>query len=332
MWGNTIGWILSAVVTALAVVLAVIIWQNAQPTPPGEFSHTVTAPLGGIKDAATAAGLDGTDSSINAGAYYRQVCDELDDKKGGQRLTYEALKKDTKDGAVDKVKHLKSLDLILTGAKGASMDLYKTSPPDDLIGYGYPVQGLDDLKLAGLVVIQMADLDYTAKNYDEAKAFAKAAEILGYNLYKERIAYDELAAGEELMSTAEETLKMIAEKQNDETEISKQNALKAARQAEFNQNIDPVNRVFHSLGDQNVEEHAGDFFAIAANPKVDHVWRVESIRRIGRLIFFAANKADQTRAPKFLAKLAADPAQDKVIQAAAARAAAITSYDNQAPR
>jgi hypothetical protein len=334
MWGNTIGWILSAVVTAVAVVLAVIIWQSAQPTPPGEFARSAAVPLGAIKETATAAGLDGTDPTLNAGKFYRDAVAELDDKKGDKRLTYEALKKNNNDSAIEQAKQLKGIDLIVQGSKGGTMDLYRSNATteDDIIGFASPVQSLDDLKLIGDTAIHIAALDYTAKDFVEAKTLARAAQILGYNLYKERIAFDELDAGESLIGSAESILVMIAEKEGDQSTISKQKALDAARVAEFKANIDPVVRVLRSLGEQTVEDHAGDFFAIAANPNADRIWRVEAIRRIGRLIFFATNKADQTRAPKFLAKLAADPTQDKVIQAAAARAAAITSYDNQAPR
>jgi hypothetical protein len=339
MWGNTLGWILSAAITALAVVLAVILWQAGQPTPPTAFMATAMMPLGTITADATAAGLDGTDPAINAGALYRRAINDCSTDE--RRHAYEALSKNNDTAsAISAAEELKGVDLIAAGAKGGSMDLYK-SKPREIANYLPTVDSLDDLELIGKAALSVARAKQSAGDKPGALALAKAVEVLGYNLYKERITYDELKVGESLLGEGGATVGAFAEADNDAAAATGQKKLDADRIKEFKSTIDPVSKVIHTFGDQspddsdgtpNAENHAGDYYAMAVNPKVDRVWRVEAIRRIGRLIFNAKQKADQTRAPKFLAKLANDTSEDSVIRAAADTARHIDSKGNQAMR
>ena len=285
---------------------------TVKPLDLTQAARTAFDPMDGIKD--------------NAGDLYRQAIADYERNKIG----YENAQK-SQDLNDANTGSLNGLDLLVTAAGCASMDLFK-SKPDEVVGFDTDVTALDDLGEIAKTAEHLLVLAKVDQNYDLAHKYANAVGALGYHLYKERIALVELQKGIELMGDGSAALKSIAQAQHADDKIAIQDQFETARADEYTNRIKPVTDVIMAQGQQSIGAHAGDMYQLASDPQYDRVWRVEALRKIGRLRFNAENSADQLKAPKFLAAMADDSSQDPVIRAAAAKARDMTSYENQSQR
>ena len=325
MFGNQLGWIISAIIAAAGIFAGFQLLLAAQPTSPTGWVQQTVLPLQAGESAKTI--LDPmTDLKDDAGDLYRDAISDYERHK----TAYQNLQT-TKDFDEAAIAELKGLDDLVQAAGCPAMDLFK-SKPDDVVGFATSVPALDDLDEIAKSVGSVIALAKYEKRYDVASKYANALAALGYHLYMERVAYIELSAGENYLGTGLAAILEIAQAEKMDAKISAEQAVNATRLEESDKKIQPVIRVISGQGQQEIGEHAGDMFQLASDPTADHVWRVEAIRKIGRLQFNAENRADQVKAPKFLAKLAADQSQDPIIRAAAVKARDMTSYDNQSQR
>jgi hypothetical protein len=325
MFGNLLGWIISAIIAAMAVYLGYELLELAKPTAATGWVQTTVKPLD-LTEVARAAFEPMDSLKDNAGDLYRQAIADYERNKIG----YENAEK-SQDLNEANVGSLRGLDLLVSAAHSSSMDLFK-SKPDEIVGFNTNVPALDDLEDIAKTAEHLLVLAKVDQNYDLARKYANAVGALGYHLYKERIALVELDKAEELMGDGSAALKSIAQAEHADDKVSAQDQFQTARTEEYTHKIKPVTDVLASQGQAGIGIHAGDMYQLAGDPQIDLVWRVEAIRRIGRLRFNAENSADQLKAPKFLAALADDASQDAVIRAAAIKARDMTSYDNQSQR
>jgi hypothetical protein len=325
MFGNLTGWIISAVIVVLAAFLGNQLMIISQPTAGSGWVNAKLGPLG-LDDTARAMLPPMNNLKDDAGDLYRQASADYERNK----TLYETLQKARDLNEVDYAS-LAGLNDLVQAAGCPSMDLFK-SKPAEAVGFAPSVTVLDDLEEIAKAAQRVAALAKVDKNYDLARKYAEAVQALGWHLYKERVVYDELSTAESLLGSSDRQLSDIDQDQNLPDKAAAIKAFETARREEYDAKIDPAHKVLAAIGPQNLIDHAGDYFLLAADKSKDRVWRVYAIRRIGHLHFDAENKADQVKSRKFLARMAADPAEDPVIQAAATAAVNMTGGDNQSSR
>jgi hypothetical protein len=300
--------------------------QVAQPTPPTNEPWKQSLVKLDLTDVATPVLLAMTDPKDDAGDLYRLAVADYD-----AHMTKYKEMQSTRDFDESQVADLKAFDFICQAATSSSMHLFVTHP-EEVVGYNTSVDTLDKLGDIVLAMANAASLAKFDKNYEVANKYANGLASLGYRLYKERCANIELDAGENYMGTGIRLLTDIAKAENASGKVQKLEAFDAKRKDEYSKIILPVIQVITSQGQIGIGKNAGDMFQIATDQNMDRVWRVEAIRRLGRLRFNAENMADQRKAPKVLGQIAADPKEDLVIKTAATKARDMTSYDNQGQR
>jgi hypothetical protein len=325
MFGNQLGWIISFCVAAAGTFLGYQLLLLAQPTAPTGWVQKTVQPLQMADMAKTV--LDPmTNLKDDAGELYRHAISDYERHK----TAYQELQK-TRDFDETDIAELAGMDDLVKAAGCPSMDLFK-SKPDDIVGYSTSVDALDDLEEIKKAVENVIALAMYDKRYDVAHKYANGLAALGYHLYTERVTYIELSAAENFMGTGCAALLQTAKAEHADSKIAALQNFDQARKDEFTNKIEPVFQVISSEGQQDIGEHAGDMFQLAVDADAERVWRVEAIRKIGRLQRNAEKQADQSKAPKFLDKLAADTTQDSVIRAAATKARNMTAYDYQSQR
>jgi hypothetical protein len=325
MFGNQLGWIISFCVAVAGTFLGFQLLLLAQPTSPTGWVQKTVQPLQ-LADLAKGVLDPMTDLKDDAGDLYRHAISDYQRHK----TAYQELQK-TRDFDESDIAELAGMDDLVKAAACPAMDLFR-SKPDEIVGYSTSVDSLDDLEEIKKAVENVIALAMYDKRYDVAHKYANALMALGYHLYVERVAYIELSAAENFMGTGCAALLQTAKAEHADAKISALQNFDQARKDEFANKIEPVYQIISGEGQQDIGEHAGDMFELAGDEDVDRVWRVEAIRKIGRLQRNAEKQADQTKAPKFLDKLAADTKQDPVIRATAIKARNITAYDYQSQR
>jgi len=325
MFGNLLGWMISAVLVALALFVGSQILAVSQPTPPSGWVGQKVKPLG-LDDTAKAVIPPTTNTSDDAGDLYRQAAADY----AANKQVYEAMSS-AHSLAESNYESLTGLRDILKAADCRSMDLFRTKP-QEVVGYETDVMVLFNLQKAAEAAELVAALAKAENQFDIARKYAQAVWVLGYRLYQERAAFVELDTGESLLGAADHLLIELDEKQSMPDKLTAMKQFDDARLDQYKKVVEPVREIFANLGPQNLIVHAGDFFQLAADPTADRVWRVEAIRRVGRLYYNTENIPDQHKCRKFLTRLAADPSDDAVIKAAATQARDMSEKDYQCLR
>lgn len=324
MWGNRFGWGISAVIWIGAAVLGYALHALGQPTlPTGELVAAVRPFT--LADAARA-WLPASAATGDAAELYRRAAADYRD----HRAAYDALTA-SRDYDPAAIERLAGLNDLVAATDAPTMDLFR-SRPAEIVNYDPAVPVLDDLQALGNVSAAVVALAAYDKDYKAADRYATAVLAVGYHLYQERLTYDELSAGISLMGTGSAALKRVAERSGDPAVAAAQAAFDKARLDEDRSAVEPVWRILSGQSDANLARHAGDFFQLADDDQADPVWRVEAVRRIGRLQRNAATHADNVQAKRYLTKLADDPSAGPVLHQAAVAARDLTEYQNQSQR
>jgi hypothetical protein len=335
MFGNAIGWVISAIIACIGGYGGYKLLLLAQPTAPSQINgvdwdKAVAKPLN-LTDVAAAGLLPMTNPKEDAGDLYRKAIADFD----AHPTLYTSLRApaDAEDFDESEIAELKGLDCICQAATCSSMHLF-SNHPDEVVGYNSVIPTLDKLTALADAMgkVALKAKSATTPNYALASKYANALAAMGYNLYKERVALCELDAGEAFMGAGLREMVSIDKAEHATAKMEAAQAMDAQRQQESSTIIEPMRAVITGLGDQNLLTHAGDFFEMAADKSIDHVWRVEAIRKIGRLQYYSLNSADQRKAPRVLKRLADDGTEDLIIRTAAAKARDMTSADNQSLR
>lgn len=327
MFGNVTGWIISAVLVVIALLLGGQLLSASQPSPGSGFVDARFKPLS-VEDTVHAVLPPMNDLKDDTGDLYRQASADYE----RNTIVYDSLKKARDLKEVDYA-GLAGLNNLLTAGGCPGMDLFKEKP-EEVVGFETNVTVLDNLEALALAAEQVMLLAKVGPkpDYDLSRKYADAVFVLAYHLYKERGAYDELSKAESIFGAVDRVLIDLDRAQKLPDKEAAVKAFDEARLTEYQAKIDPLAKMLHSYGPQALMLYSGDFYQIAADPTIDHVWRVEAVRRIGHLKFDAENKADQLKSPRVLAKMAADPAEDFFVKAAANAAVNMTEKDNQCNR
>ncbi len=333
MFGNRFGWGISAVIFAGALLVAYAFYTLGQPTPPTGELVAAVKPFA-LAEAAKSV-LPPPKPLGDAGDLYREAIADYRDHASA----YEALT-NTKDYRPAAVKQLKGFDDLAAAATCPTMDLFR-SHPEAIINFGAPtpdatppsgIKELDDLQTLGNTAAYVASLAAYDKDYATAKRLGTAILALGLNLYRERMTYGELEAGISLMGIGSATLRSVAEKSGDTATAAAHEAFDKARLDENEAAVVAPWKILSVQDDARIGRYAGDFFRLADDGAADEMWRVEAIRRLGRLQLNAATHADNVAAKVYLRNAAADASLDPALHQAAVSARDITPYQNQSPR
>jgi hypothetical protein len=307
MWGNTLGWSISAVIVACMLWGVHVINQAGRISPPTSFAtdpaHLATVALP-VSPQTVMTFTDSTDSAPT----YREAIAEYQ----SHRAAYDAF---GETGKLQDIPKLPALDSLVRAAPSSKARLF-SAHPEEIVVYVKPRPALDALRALGKLCVRAGLLTQKSDSAAATK-YHEAAFSLGMKLFDERLTSEEMLAGLELMSEGAAGLSRISQANEDRPRAAAIASFDLARKDYYNNQILPMLTVLTSVDGHTVAEHAGDYFWLAKNAD-DRVWRVESIFALGRLRFFVGpdgRVGDQLGASKQLKQLADD--SDPVIRAAA---------------
>jgi hypothetical protein len=208
MFGNLIGWIISAVIVVLALLLGRGVLSISQPTAPTGWVASTVKPLGALDDAARAVLPPMNNLKDDAADLYRQASVDYDHSS----VVYDSLQKERDLKEVDYTS-LPGIDAVVKAGTCPSMELFKSTPAE-IVGFQTDVTVLDNLQQVANAMERVVSLAKLEKQNELAEKYAQALLVLGYHLYKERAAYEELSVGESIMGATDQLLMSLYEDEN----------------------------------------------------------------------------------------------------------------------
>jgi hypothetical protein len=319
MWGNRLGWMISGAITAGVVVLVVLVDGSAARTATTAFSsdgrnfQQLLPPGPPPALMPPTQPCDGGPLVRQAIAMYLQNRPLYDDFAAIGKL------------GSPKVDQLAAVDKLVEASGCGRMTLF-ADRPESIVNFQHTRSDLDALSQLGTVMIdRLALLNARAARPAAAGRYAMAGLTLGLHLCRERLTYDELALGLELIGKSTPVLARLADEAGEADRAAAWRAYGAQKVAFFNEQIDPVARFARSIDPRIVGLRTGDVFELAKRSK-ERMWRVEAILSLGRVRYFAGESgtAANQRAALALAKNVAQNDPDPVVRAAAKAARDLT--------
>jgi hypothetical protein len=303
MFGNRLGWGISAVIVILVGLLASLVYQIGQPSPAtgwvGKTIQPITVPAGLDRIIPTATGVK------NAGEFYRQAIAD-----------YRANPSAYDDMATAKAPNpaaAPGLRALLDGTACREMDLFR-SDPQSIVNYEAEKEPLMALDRVAHTAMQVALHSDPAT---DARLFS-AILLLGVKLHNERVVYAELATGEELVGIGCKGLKNLAHLAKDPAREQLVEEFDTQRLSANAAEIQPMWAVLSNVDMNTISAYSGDWFVLAKDKSIDPLWRTEGILKLGQLKYSAARLGDQKEAIRLLKQLAQDESDIPAVRAAAA--------------
>jgi hypothetical protein len=308
MWGNRLGWTISAGIVLAAIAILLLIATSSSRTPPTAFSKDER----NFGKLAVPEPPPISQPATNGGGSYRSAISAYLENRALYEdfATMGTLKS-------PKVAQLAAIDKIVNASPQSELF---AKHPREVIGYQNSKPAIEALSVLGRVMIdRLALLNQREGNVEAARKYALAGAALGEALSRERLCWDEFALGQELLSKSAAILG-----KGDDGAAWK--AFDEQRSQFFNDQIDPTIRMIRSIDPKTVGTHTGDVFQLAKRSQ-ERMWRVEAILALGRVRFFTGTSrsaADQ-RAALAAVKKIADEDPDPIIRAAAEAARDLTA-------
>ena len=312
MWGNRLGWTISAGIVLAAIAIVWLIGTSSTRTPPTAYSNDERNFARLSLPEAPPIPSSPSDRTGGDGSYRGAIAEYL-----ANRALYEDF------AAAGTLKSPKLAQL------RAVSDLFVSDPskqeifaqhPREVIGYEHNKPAIEALSVLGHVLIdRLALLNQRDGNTDEARKYAAAGAALGAALSRERLCWEEFSLGQELLSKSAALL-------SNGTDGARWQTFEDQRRAFFDQQIEPTIRFLRSIDPRTVGTRTGDVFVMARRSQ-ERMWRVEAILALGRVRYFTGTSrsaADQRAAMATIKRIAAeDP--DPIIRAAAEAARDLTA-------
>lgn len=321
MWGNSLGWSISAVLVLLTGALVYVTMSAARPAratawsdDPRHFDaiELPAPPPGALPPPST--------SDADAGNFYRRAIDAV----LVSRTIYERFA-ESGTLASPEAQQLNAIELLVQGSACRRMTLF-ASRPDQVINYDHQKPAIDALRLLGRVTLdRLGLLSQRAGRADDAAKYYRAGFALGWHLSQERVAYAELDVGLELLAKSAPALARLAEEAGRTEEAAALLDFDARRAAITSERIDPVLRVARNIDPKIVGAQAGDLFELSTRSK-ERMWRAEAVLALGRLRYFAGaggTVGTQRAANRRVTEMAKDE-PDPIVRAAAKAARDLT--------
>ena len=315
MWGNSLGWGISALI--VAVTVGALLWvsrtlnQISDPTP---FSTTSGAADALTMPAPPDGALPDNSAGVDTVALYHQAIDLYQkDPISFDRFLAQHDAENFKVVAP-------AIDLLRQAAGKNSLGIFAATP-EEAVNYD-PNIPLKVLKEIGDCANEAGLVKKVAKDNDGAIANFQAAFSLGQRMADERLCYAELSDGIGLMDGAAIEMADIAKDIGDQTKADALNQFALGLSDFSNHKLVPIQTVLSSIDQPTIEQYAGDMFWLAKNSK-ERMWRVQSILALGRLKYNASKPGDNRGAQRVTTEIAGtDP--DPVIKTAAKAASDLT--------
>ena len=316
MFGNVKGWILSALIVALVAILFVStgvlrVPPVSQPSGRIDFSERIALPIDPQPFLPTPT------QSRNAGEIYRLAINEYENNE----KLYAPGEAYSKSPAAMVDANPKGIQFIVDAADCKDFDLF-ASRPDEVVHYNPTWPSLTALERMGMHAL-VAGVKYRErKDPETSEKYIKAVLLLGYRLYTERVVWQEMNAGMNLMINASAQLSKVY--------LEKKETAKATACGEFQRQLDaykrdkivgPIVSALNSITTRTVGERGGDFFYLARESP-ERVWRVEALLALGRMKYNTSNRGDQVAAKREVKRYLNDP--DPAVRAAAKLADELT--------
>ena len=327
MWGNRLGWTISA---GIVVLVAGLLWLLASSTnrtaptefarDPGNFDELVLPPPPPLPRSTT-------HPTVPAGPFWRSALDSFD----RDRALYEdfAITGSLKARRVDELAAVE----VLVGASELAQPGVFASHPEEIVNYNHTKEPLEKLRILGRVMVDRLALLYArdpAKR-DLAEKYAQAGALLGEALSQERLTYEEFALGQEFLAKSAFVLARIADERKDPVKASAWRQYERERQDFVKRQVDPIVAFVRSIDARIVGTRNGDVFELAKRAK-ERMWRVEAVLALGRLRYFVGSSesaADQ-RAANSMVREMAEKEPDPIVRTAAKAARDLTLEQHRA--
>jgi hypothetical protein len=317
IFGNTLGWAISAALVVAALGLVSAIDAVGQPTPPtefsrrSEFSEMLSLPIAPEIFLRSADDQDAAVVYRQALAIYRQHPDVY--------LIFAKTGRATDLGQIEP-----ALGPLRDGAGLRTPQLFADAPAA-IVAY-HPDIALEQYSTLGRCAVNAAVLAAERGDYAGAAADCRGAFALGTALYDERLSFAELTAGLDLLARSANGWAAALQKQGDSAGAAALRQFDERRIDYVINHVLPLQNVIGAIDQNLIAQNAGDIAKLAqASPKEvpERMWRVEAILKLGRYRFDAGRAADQRAAPQILKQIAARD-HDPVIAAAVRAAQALT--------
>ncbi len=324
MWGNSLGWGISAFIVLLAVALVGFVEYVARsvtpPTPMGlDAANFVRVELP-IKPESL---LDGGDSR-DAGGDYRKAIDLVRaNSRVWNRLAQQGQRK------AEDLTTLKPAIELVVAAGGAGRAEIFAADPGEIVNYKSPKEPLEILRQLGELALEQGLRIKAGKKLDEARKYYRSVFSLGEKLYKERLVLREMEIGLGLMGGGANAMMSLEKQAGRDDEAERWESFYKQYREHYDTRIKPMIRVITSIDDKVVGKHPGDLFKFAGDTMTERMWRVEAVLALGRLRYNAGEpgrSGDQRAAMRKLRYLA-DNEPDPVVKLAVEKARDLTIAD-----
>ncbi len=306
MFGNRLGWAISAV---FLLIVGAVLWEVAEagkPSDPTEFgqkasSYTVELP---IDPASVAPWM--ADSADASSLYQEAITIYLANPND-----YNAVATNGVQASPEQVDNTApAIDLLIKASKAKSSSIF-SSKPDQVINYDVRLPRLNAIITLGNTVIQLG-LRNNKTDPARAKTLYQAAFSLGVRLYEERLRFAEFDAAQRQLGDSANSLARLAVAES-QTKLAE--SLQDFDQQRVKYYGALLNSVHANIGGA-VEPHTGDMLALA-DKAGDPMWRVEAILALGRCKYSSDRFGDKQGAVVKLAELA-ESAEPRIRAAAIA--------------
>jgi hypothetical protein len=289
MFGNRIGWAISAVLLALT---ALLLWQiRASATrisPPGPIGqsagrYSLRLPHD-PRGPATWMTEEGDAMELYARAVGVYLTDERAFGASLPRLTLESAQHRTLQPA---------MDLLIQASRRKAPGVF-ADRPQVLVNYRSHRQALAQLEAMARAAFHLARLYHMAGELERALELYRARYTLGLKLCEERLVYAQWDLGRQLLADAG----YLAELEPDRAEAFRR--VDAQFAGFYREQVRPVYEAIFV-----VSPHTGDMAALAQNAS-EITWRIEAVLALGRCRYSAATAGDQNGASMLIERLLTD--------------------------
>ena len=342
MFGNLLGWIISAVLALLMAVLLFWIAKLDTISPPSRGVVVLTQRISldlptrpellePIKFPADPLSvLPGMTDPADAAPFYRKAIAAYD----ADKWAYEP---NSKTGILDSedLPKLPGVAAVMDAANCSKMNLF-VNDLDNVISYRdlmnpAPIEKLSRVGKACMLLglSRKADRDKAVRENRtedaeklraQALRFYEASFSLGYKLCTERVRWPEFDAGWTLMISSAIGMERV------DPSRAPAKAFADACTRYYADQIKPLFAVIPSIDPGVIGRTAGDVFYVAKYSK-ERMWRVEAVLKLGRYRFDSGEGgrgADQRWANIWLRRMADNPNEDPVVREAAKKARDLT--------
>jgi hypothetical protein len=315
MWGNALGWGISALIVVATV--AGLVWV-------GRMLNSISDPTAfstqsGVADAIVCPAappdvLPSSDGTADSVSLYHQAVDLYEQDR---TLFNEFAQRPNR---TDLPRVEPAVDLLRKAAGKSSLGIFSPTPAE-AVSYDANTP-LAALNAVGKCASNAALLSKASGKTQVATSDLEGAFCLGQRMADEHLCYAELSDGLGLMGGAAVEMAEMAKDAGDDHRADELNGFAASLSDFANHKLLPIQTVLSSIDQSVIEQNAGDLFWIARNSKA-RMWRVEAIHALGRLQYDAGRPGDNRGATRVLGEIEkTDP--DPIIKTAATQAHDLT--------